>query len=123
MKNPQGPDSEQLVEVIVKGIEEKKGQNVTIMDLREIEHAVTDFFVICDVNSNTQVKAIADSIEEEVRKGLNDKPWHKEGKEESEWVLLDYVNVVAHVFQRPIREFYNIEELWGDAEIREIEVN
>ncbi|QTN39884.1 ribosome silencing factor [Cryomorphaceae bacterium] len=123
MKNPQGPDSEQLVEVIVKGIEEKKGQNVTIMDLREIEHAVTDFFVICDGNSNTQVKAIADSIEEEVRKGLNDKPWHKEGKEESEWVLLDYVNVVAHVFQRPIREFYNIEELWGDAEIREIEVN
>ena len=123
MKNPQGPDSEQLVEVIVKGIEEKKGQHVTIMDLREIEHAVTDFFVICDGNSNTQVKAIADSIEEEVRKGLNDKPWHKEGKEESEWVLLDYVNVVAHVFQRPIREFYNIEELWGDAEIREIEVN
>ncbi len=122
MRKPQGPESEQLTEVIIKGIEDKKGQNITVMDLRSIEHAVTDFFVICDGTSNTQVSAIADSIEEAVRNDLGDKPWHKEGKESSEWVLLDYVYVVAHVFQKPIREFYNIEELWGDAEIREIEV-
>ncbi len=121
MRNPQVPESEQLVEVIVKGIREKKGQNITVMDLRSLEHSVTDFFVICDGTSNTQVSAIAGSIEKAVRKDLNDKPWHKEGKNRSEWVLLDYVHVVVHVFQRPAREFYSIEELWGDAEIREID--
>jgi len=121
MRKPKGPDPEQLVEVIIKGIEEKKGQKIVVLDLREIENSATDFFVVCEGGSNTQVNALSDSIEETVRKDLNDKPWHIEGRDTSEWVLLDYVNVVAHVFQKHIREFYNIEELWGDAAVRVIE--
>ena len=110
-----------LVDHIVEGIEEVKGQNITILDLSAIENSVCDFFVICDGNSNTQVNAISDSIEKVVREKLGDKPWHVEGRDNSEWVLLDYVNVVAHVFQKDIREFYDLDSLWSDAEVTVVE--
>jgi len=109
-----------LVDVIVRGMQEKKAENVTVVDLRNIENAVCDFFVISNANSNTQVNAIADSVQKETLEILADKAWHKEGTETAEWILLDYVNVVVHIFQTASREFYALEELWGDAEITKV---
>ena len=100
---------------------EKKAENITVVDLRHIDNAVCDFFVISNANSNTQVNAIADSVQKETLETLGDKAWHKEGTETSEWVLMDYVNVVVHIFQTPVRDFYALEELWGDADIKKIE--
>ncbi len=107
--------NDELIANIIKGIETVKGENITILDLREIDNTACDYFIICDGNSNTQINAIAGSIQKIVSKELHDKPWHIEGEENAEWVLMDYVNVVVHVFQKNIREFYNIENLWGDA--------
>tara|TARA_B100001769_G_scaffold49795_1_gene35781 strand:- start:764 stop:1135 length:372 start_codon:yes stop_codon:yes gene_type:complete len=107
--------SEILLEKIINGIENVKGENIQKMDLRKIENTPCEFFVICSGNSNTQVSAIVNSIKKKVSKTLHEKPLHTEGLEIAEWVLIDYVNVVVHVFQRKTREFYNIEELWGDA--------
>jgi ribosome-associated protein len=107
--------NDELIANIIKGIETVKGENITILDLREIDNTACDYFIICDGNSNTQINAIAGSIQKTVSKELHDKPWHIEGEENAEWVLMDYVNVVVHVFQKNIREFYNIENLWGDA--------
>ena len=106
---------------VVEGLQEIKGQNITVLDLREIENAVTDFFIIAEGNSNTQVNSLADSVHKVVRENVGDKPWHIEGRDNSEWVLMDYVTVVVHVFQKGIREFYDLEGLWGDAEITIIE--
>tara|TARA_B110000967_G_scaffold205900_1_gene251435 strand:+ start:680 stop:1054 length:375 start_codon:yes stop_codon:yes gene_type:complete len=121
MKEDRSLEIKALVDVIVKGMHEKKAENIKVVDLRGIDTAVCDFFVISNANSNTQVNAIADSIQKETLETLNDKPWHKEGTETSEWVLMDYVNVVAHIFQTPVRDFYALEELWGDAKITSIE--
>ncbi len=107
--------SEDLVKTIISGIEEVKGENITILDLRKIENSVCDFFVITDVQSSTQVKAISDSIEESVREDLNDRPWHVEGRENAEWILMDYVQVAVHIFRNEARKFYDIESLWSDA--------
>ena len=107
--------SEILLDKIIHGIENVKGEDIQKMDLRKIENTPCDFFVICSGNSNTQVSAIVNSIKKKVSKTLREKPLHTEGLEIAEWVLIDYVNVVVHVFQRKTREFYNIEELWGDA--------
>ncbi len=112
-----------LLANIVKGIEEVKGNDIDILDLREIDTAVCDYFIICNGNSNTQVNAIVNSIQKLVSKELKDKPWHVEGTDNGEWVLMDYVNIVVHVFQKQIREFYNIEGLWGDAKITSIQTN
>ena len=113
--------TDQLVTQIISGIEEVKGQNIEILDLREIENSVCDYFIICDGTSNTQVNAIVNSIQKIVSKSIKEKPWHVEGSENAEWVLLDYVHVVVHVFQKHIREFYDIEGLWGDARSVKIE--
>jgi ribosome-associated protein len=121
MKEDRSLEIKALVDVIVKGMHEKKAENIKVVDLRDIDTSVCDFFVISNANSNTQVNAIADSIQKETLETLNDKPWHKEGTETSEWVLMDYVNVVAHIFQTPVRDFYALEELWGDAKITSIE--
>ncbi|NER12360.1 ribosome silencing factor [Leptobacterium flavescens] len=115
--------SDQLISVILKGIEEVKGKDISILDLREIENTVCDYFVICNGTSNTQVNAIVNSIQKTVSKQISDKPWHVEGSNNGEWVLLDYVNVVVHVFQKHIREFYDIEGLWGDAKVTSISTN
>ncbi|MDP5230501.1 MAG: ribosome silencing factor [Cellulophaga sp.] len=112
---------DELISVILEGIEEVKGNNINILDLRKIENTVCDYFIICNGTSNTHVNAIVGSIQKTVSKSIKDKPWHVEGSENSEWILMDYVNVVVHVFQKHIREFYDIEGLWGDAKVTAIE--
>jgi len=110
-----------LLTNIIKGIEEVKGNDIEILDLREIDTAVCDYFVICNGSSNTQVNAIVNSVQKVVSKEIKDKPWHVEGTDNAEWVLMDYVSIVVHVFQKEIREYYNIEGLWGDAKITKLE--
>lgn len=110
-----------LITEIIKGIEDVKGENTIILDLREIENTVCDYFIICDGNSNTQVSAISGSIQKNVGKKIKEKAWHVEGENNAEWILIDYVNVVVHVFQKHSRDFYNLEGLWGDAKITSIQ--
>lgn len=107
--------ADQLITAILGGIEDVKGKEINILDLRAIDNTVCDYFIICEGTSNTQVKAIVNSIQKKVSKELKDKPWHVEGEENAEWVLIDYVNVVVHIFQKHIRAYYDIESLWGDA--------
>ena len=115
VKKPVSTD--ELISIIIKGIDDVKGDDIQLLDLREIENTVCDYFIICSGSSNTQVNAITGSIQKLVSKELKDKPWHVEGQNNSEWILMDYVNVVVHVFQKHIREFYDIESLWGYAKI------
>jgi ribosome-associated protein len=110
-----------LISEIIDGIEDVKGLDIKILDLREIENTVTQYFVICNGGSNTQVNALVGSIQKKVSKSLHEKPWHIEGLDNSEWVLMDYVDVVVHIFQKHIREYYDIESLWGDAKTTSIE--
>ncbi len=114
-------ETDQLITQIIKGIEEVKGQDIEILDLRKIENTVCDYFIICNGSSNTQVNAIVNSVQKTVSKSIKENPWHVEGSSNAEWVLLDYVHVVVHVFLKHIREFYDIEGLWGDAKIVKIE--
>ena len=107
--------SEELSRLIVKGMEEKKGSDIVVMDLKEVKSAVSDFLVICSGSSDTQIQAISESIEKEVKETINELPWRKEGYTNREWILIDYVSVVAHIFKTEKREFYAIEDLWGDA--------
>jgi ribosome-associated protein len=113
--------SQKLSSLIVKGMQEKKANNIVLLDLRKVKNAVADFFVICSGNSDKQLDAIADSVDAEVYKDLKENPWHVEGKHNKEWMILDYTNVVAHIFRKDRRAFYALEKLWGDAEITEIE--
>ena len=113
----------QLVEEVIIGIENVKGENIHQLDLRELDNTPCDFFIVCSGNSNTQVSAIVNSVQKTVSKALHEKPFHTEGLDNAEWVLIDYVNVVVHVFQNQIREYYNIEELWGDAKSTQIASN
>ena len=110
-------ESKKIAEVIIHGIQEKKGKDIVSLDLRNISSSVSDFFVICHADSSTQVKAIADSVEDEMYKAFGEEPWHKEGFQNSEWILLDYVSVVVHIFRTEKRDFYGVEDLWGDAEL------
>ena len=116
-------DPDELITLIIAGIEDIKGQNISILDLRPIENSVCDYFVICDGNSNTQVNAIVNSIQKKVSKSAHEKPYQIEGEDNAEWVLMDYINIVVHVFQKHKREYYAIENLWGDAKITEIETS
>ena len=113
--------SDILLETIIEGIHEVKGIDTSILDLKKIETAVCKYFVICSGTSNTHVSSIADSVKKNVSKEIQEKPWHIEGLNTSEWVLIDYSDIVVHVFQEETREFYRLEDLWGDAEIRTIE--
>ena len=113
--------SEKLCQIVVKGMQEKKAEEIVVLDLREVKNSISDFFVICSGNSDTQIEAIAQSIEEQVYKIDQENPWHIEGLNNKLWVLIDYVDVVAHVFNNREREFYNLESLWGDAKIEVIE--
>lgn len=115
-KNPSQP----LLDAIVDGILEIKGKNISVLDLNSLHNRVCDYYIICQADSSTQVKAIADSVQEMVKKRLNERPYHSEGFQNSEWILVDYVNVVVHVFQSQIRDFYNLEALWADAEVTKI---
>lgn len=105
-----------IVDLVINGIREKKGKNIIRLDLRSINNAVCDYFVICHGDSERQVDAIARSVEEEVKKNSGEKVWRKEGYENAQWILLDYVDVVAHVFLKQTREFYDLEALWADAD-------
>jgi ribosome-associated protein len=113
-------DSQLLCDTIVSGMQENKAKKITVLDLRKITGAVTDFFVICSGDSSTQVEGIAESVRRSTSKILKEKPWHVEGKGNAEWVLLDYVNVVAHVFYREVRDYYDLEDLWADAKRTDI---
>jgi ribosome-associated protein len=112
--------AQQISAAVVKGMQEKKALDIVVMDLRKVRNAVADYFVICSGNSDKQIEAISASIDEEVYKAAKESPWHTEGKNNKEWMLLDYINVVAHVFKKDKRQFYALEQLWGDAEITEI---
>ncbi|MDT7829656.1 ribosome silencing factor [Pricia sp. S334] len=113
--------ADELIALILEGIEEVKGHQVKLLDLRDIENTVCDYFIICNGTSNTHVNAIVSSIRKIVGNTIGDKPWHVEGEDNAEWILMDYVNVVVHVFQKQIREYYDIEGLWGDAKVTEVE--
>lgn len=108
-------DSKTLCDAIVEGMQENKAKNIVVLDLRNISSAVTDFFVICSGDSTTQVDGICNTVTRHTRKALQEKPWHQEGKTNSEWILLDYVSVVAHIFYKDARGFYELEDLWSDA--------
>lgn len=113
--------SEALTRVIVEGMQEKKAEEITIMDLRNVKNSITDFFVICSGNSDTQVDALSDSVEGFVKKQIKENPWQREGLQNKQWVILDYVSVVAHIFLGEWREHYGLENLWGDAKVTTIE--
>ena len=122
MSKPRSTE-DSLISKIVYGIENVKGLDVSILDLRDIENTVCRYFVVCTGSSNTHVNAIVSAIKKTVSKELKEKPFHTEGNENAEWVLIDYINVVVHVFQKQIREYYNIEELWGDAKTTKVASN
>ncbi len=120
---PDDGGSARLAATIAEGMLKKKALGVMTLDLSKLNNAVCNYFVICHGTSRTQVEAIADSIQEEVVRSDGGKPWHKEGFENAEWILLDYVDVVAHIFNEDTRSFYNLENLWADADIRVFEDN
>ncbi len=110
--------SSKLINSIIKGLEEKKGFDIKSMDLTHIPNAVTGMFIICSGSSTTQVDSLADSVVEEAYKAAKEKPWHIEGLENKEWILVDFVDVVVHIFLPEVREFYGLEELWADAKVK-----
>ena len=112
-------DSEQLNHLIVEGIRDKKGKNIVRLDLRKLGEAPADFFIICEGDSNTHVKAISDSIYKKVKEEMQTMPSHTEGSSNAKWVLIDYFNTVVHVFYPETRQFYELENLWSDAETTE----
>lgn len=116
-------NTDQLITQVIKGIEEVKGEDITILDLRKLENTISDYFIICSGSSNTQVDAITNSIRKTASKALQDKPFSVEGTANSEWIIMDYINLVVHVFQKHVREHYAIEELWGDADITNVPTN
>lgn len=121
MSKKKNVSSEALKEAIIKGMTELKAKDVICIDLRKVSGAVTDFFVICHGESSTHMEGIAGSIFKTVLEELNDRPWHSEGKQSAEWKLEDYVDVVAHIFHKDTRDFYDLEKLWGNAPIERIE--
>jgi len=121
VKKTEPVSAENLSKYIVKGIQEKKGTNIVILNLTAVGNAIADFFIICTGTSDTQIDAISESIEKEVNQETQENPWHREGFQNKEWILLDYVNVVVHFFKSDVRSFYGLEELWGDAVMTKIE--
>jgi ribosome-associated protein len=108
-----------IFKAIIHAIKEKKGERIISLDLRKIPEAVADFFIMCEASSTTQVKAIADFVQEHVKKTLEESPYHSEGQQAAHWILIDYVNIVVHIMQPENRKFYKLEEMWSDAEIEE----
>lgn len=110
----------ELKDAIIKGMQEKKANEIKVLDLRNLKSAMADYFIVCHAASDKQVHAIADSVDEFTRKLADEKPWHVEGADSADWVLIDYFNIVVHIFKEEARTFYGIEELWGDAIITDI---
>jgi ribosome-associated protein len=119
-RKPKKGAHELLIETITQTMEEKKGKDITILDFRKLPGRVCDAFVVCHGTSRTQVEAIADYVTGEVKKSTGLNPWHQEGYENAEWILIDYSDVVVHIFQQEPRKFYNLEQLWADAVITKI---
>jgi len=113
-------NSVKISELVVDGMSEIKALDITVLDLRKVNNAVADFFVICSGNSDTQIDAISESIEQVVFKGTKINPWKREGKQNKEWILIDYVDVVVHIFKKDKREFFALEDLWGDGVITKV---
>lgn len=120
-ENKSAVESGELAQLVVKGMQERKAKDIVVMDLRHIHNAVASYFVICSGTSDTQIDAISDAVADEVYKHVRQDPWHREGKQNKEWILLDYVDVVAHIFKGEKRAFYGLEELWGDAKTTTVE--
>lgn len=120
-KTPTEKDSEQLIDAILEGIQRIKGMDIIKIDLTKINHSECNYFIICHGNSTTQVDAIARSVEKTVEELVGETAWHKDGYENSIWVLLDYADVMVHVFQHETRKFYDLENLWADAAIEKIQ--
>ena len=118
IKNKTALQSTHLSDVVVQGIQEKKGNEIVRLDLKKIHSSVADYFVVCHAESSTQVKAIANSVEEEVFKATGQEPTRKEGLQHAEWIILDYIDVLVHIFKTDKRAYYGIEDLWGDAEFK-----
>jgi ribosome-associated protein len=110
-----------IFKTIIQAIQDKKAQNIISLDLRKIPEAVADFFIVCEGGSTTQVKAIADCVEEEVRKNCEELPYKHEGRTSMQWVLIDFVNVVVHVMLPESRRFYKLEDMWSDAPLEKHE--
>lgn len=119
-KRKQGFHNDKLKDTIVKAIKDKKGQQIKLIDLKTVRNMACDYFVISHGESSRQIQTIAENIEEQVWKNQGERPFNKEGKEQSDWILIDYVDIVVHLFKKETREFYSIEDLWGDANILEI---
>jgi ribosome-associated protein len=107
--------SSKIIKTIIAAIQEKKGENIISLDLRKINEAVADFFIVCEASNQPQVRAIADNIEDKVKENCDEQPYHHEGYKNLQWVLIDYVNVVVHVMLPENRKFYKLEEMWSDA--------
>lgn len=114
-------DNNLLINNILDAILDKKGENIVVLNLEKLENAFCNNFIICHAESNTQVCAIADSIEKKLKEEVDLKVHHREGMDNSIWILLDYLDVIVHVFQKEYREYYKLEELWGDAQLTKIE--
>jgi len=108
-----------IIKTIIAAIQEKKGENIISLDLRKINEAVADFFIICEASSGPQIRAIADNVEDRVKEKCEEDPYHHEGFQKLQWVLIDYVNVVVHVMHPENRKFYSLEEMWSDAPAQE----
>ena len=121
VKTKRDISSEELSQLVVKGMQERKATNIVVMDMRKVKNAFTDYFVVASGTSDTQVEAIAESVDKEVWEATRNNPRSTEGKANREWILVDYYNVIVHVFKKDRREFYKLEELWGDAEFTYIE--
>jgi ribosome-associated protein len=104
-----------IIKTIIAAIQEKKGMNIISLDLRKINEAVADFFIICEAGNQPQIKAIAENVEYQVKMKCDEDPYHHEGYQSLQWVLVDYVNVVVHVMLTENRKFYKLEEMWSDA--------
>ena len=120
-KKTVGRKSDVLVKIIIDSIKQHKGKEVVSLDLREIETAVCDFFIICHGTSNTHIASITENVRKDISKQMREKPWHTEGEANKEWILMDYFNVVVHIFNKEKRNFYKLENLWADANIKYIE--
>jgi ribosome-associated protein len=119
-KTVKEPVKDLLTDAIIRGLQEKKARNIVILDLEALGGAVADKFIVCHGDSSTQVEGLTRSVEETVEKETGENPYHIEGKQNAQWILIDYISVVVHIFQQEQREYYGIERLWADAQIREI---
>lgn len=113
-------DSQKLIDIICESLLEKKAEDVTILDVHELT-TLADMFIVCHATSDVQIKALANNVSERTRETLNEKPWKEEGKDSKRWVILDYVNVVVHIFKKELREYYALERMWSDAVITHVE--